>query len=143
MEGNGNTTAQERKRKAVELLKRLQIFQPYVKGFEENDLVCFFENFIGFWAFQDPELEAKVKEIEQNYNCTVYAITHEFTFFGECYDFLIVPDYPEDWNQLVRSKRNNHSAFAYVWNKSNDEFSELGMIALKSFCGGIRRIGID
>lgn len=85
MEGNGNTTAQARKRKAIELLKQLQLLQPYVRAFEENDLVCFFEDFIGFWAFQDPELEAKVKEIEQNYNCTVYAITHEFTFFGECY----------------------------------------------------------
>lgn len=143
MEGNGNTTAQARKRKAIELLKQLQLLQPYVRAFEENDLVCFFEDFIGFWAFQDPELEAKVKEIEQNYNCTVYAITHEFTFFGECYDFLIVPDYPEDWNHLVHSKRNNHSAFAYVWNKSDDKCSELGMIALQSFCGGIRRIGVN
>ena len=84
-----NTTAQERKTKAIQLLKQLDIYKPYIKGYEENDQVCFYENFAGFWVDQEPEIEAKMKEIEKKYNCTVYAITHEFTDFGECYDFLI------------------------------------------------------
>lgn len=32
-----NTTAQERKTKAIQLLKQLDIYKPYIKGYEEND----------------------------------------------------------------------------------------------------------
>ena len=32
-------------------------------------------------------------------------------------------------------------AFAYVWNKDDDDCSEFGTVALSSFGGGIRRIG--
>ena len=31
-----NTTAQERKTKAIQLLKQLDIYKPYIKGYEEN-----------------------------------------------------------------------------------------------------------
>ncbi len=137
-----NTIAQERKTIALQLLKQLDIYKPYIEGYEENDQVCFYENFAGFWVDQEPEIEEKMKEVEKKYNCTVYAITHEYTEFGECYDFLIVPDYPEEWDSLVCSNRKNeHYAFAYVWNKTDEWCSEFGMVAVKSFCGGIKRIG--
>ena len=32
-------------------------------------------------------------------------------------------------------------AFAYVWNKTNEECSEFGTVTIKSFGGGIARIG--
>lgn len=138
---NNNTTAQERKSKAIALLKRLKIYKPYIEGFEQNDQVCFYENFGGFWIYQDPEIEAKMKEIEKKYNCTVYAVTHEYTDFGECYDFLIVTDYPEEWSNLLTGKQNEYYAFAYVWNKTDEWCSELGTVALQSLFGGIKRIG--
>ena len=43
----------------------------------------------------------KIKEIEERHHCTVYAVTHELMEFGECYDFLIVTDYVEEWDELV------------------------------------------
>ena len=61
-----NTTKIERKEKAIELMKKLDIYKPYIKGFKENDEVCFFEGFGGFWAWQDEELQSKSKEIEKN-----------------------------------------------------------------------------
>ena len=131
---------EERKIKAVELMKRLGIYKPYIKDFQENDTVCFYENFAGFWAWQNEELNKKIKEIESKYNCTVYAVTHEFTEFGELYDFLIVTNYPEEWDNLVYTERNEHTAFAYVWNKSDDWCSEFGSVTVKSFGGGIKRI---
>lgn len=79
-----------KKAKAIEFMKQLDIYKPYVKGFEEENLVCFFENYGGFWAYQEPQLYNKIKELELKHKCTVYAITHEFTEFGECYSFLIV-----------------------------------------------------
>ena len=131
---------EERKIKAIELLEKMDIYKPYIKGFRENNKVCFFERFGGYWVEQEPEIYNKMKEIEKEYNCTVYAITHEFTQFGELYDFLIVTNYPEEWDNLVYTERNEHTAFAYVWNKSDDWCSEFGSVTVKSFGGGIKRI---
>ena len=82
-----------------------------------------------------------MKELEKEYDCRVYAITHEFTQFGECYSFLIVTAYEEEWDRSVVSEKNNHYAFAYVWNKDDDWCSEFGTIVVKSYGGGIKRIG--
>lgn len=135
-----NTTFDERKQKALELMKKLDIYKPYIDGFNKENEVCYFENFAGFWAWQDEDLMKKVKQIEEKYNCTVYAITHEYTEFVECYDFLLVTDYKEEWEYLLESNRNNHYAFAYVWNKTDNDCSELGTIVVANFGGGIRRI---
>lgn len=118
----------------------MNIFKPYIDGFKENDQVCFYENYAGFWAEQEPEVEKKMHEIEQKYNCKVYAITHEYTDFGELYDFLFVGDYSDEWDYLIYSQGNMHTILAYVWNKDDDCCSELGSITVKSFGGGIRRI---
>lgn len=135
------TTLQERKEKAIQLMKELNIYKPYIDGFEKENKVCFYENFGGFWVYQEPEIEAKMKEIEEKYECTVYAITHEYTEFGECYDFLFVTDYKEEWDDLVYNENRTFYAFAYCWNKDDDFCSEFGTIALQSMGGGIRRIG--
>lgn len=85
-----NTTKDERKQKAVECMKKLDIYQPYIKNFMQNDHVCYFEQYAGCWAWQDKELQNKIKYLEEKYNCTVYAITHEYTEFGELYDFYLL-----------------------------------------------------
>ena len=133
-----NNTA--KKEKAIELLKQLDIYKPYIEGFRKSDKVCFFEGFGGFWIDQEPKLYEKMKAIEKKYGCLVYAVTHEYTEFGELYDFLIVTDYPEEWDDLVYSQGNRHTAFAYVWNKDDDWCSEFGDVTVQSFGGGIKRI---
>lgn len=135
-----NTTKEQRKEQAVKFMEKLGIYKPYIKGFKENDQVCFYEFYGGFWAYQMPTLNDKIKEIEKKYNCTVYAVTHEILEFGECFDFLIVSDYTEEWEDLLFTEDNIHYAFAYVWNKSDDMCSEFGTIGLKSLGGGIKRV---
>lgn len=88
-----NITIEYKKQKALELMKTLDIYKPYIKGFEKDNNVCFFEGYGGFWAYQEPELLAKIKEFEEKHNVLVYAVTHEYLEFGECYDFLFIPDY--------------------------------------------------
>ena len=51
---------EERKIKAIELLNKLDIYKPYIKGFEEKDQVCFFERFGGYWVEQEPEIYNKM-----------------------------------------------------------------------------------
>lgn len=40
-------------------MKKMDIYKPYINGFEQKDKVCFFEQFGGFWIDQEPELYAK------------------------------------------------------------------------------------
>lgn len=135
------TLKQQQKEFAVSLMKKLDIYQPYIDVFEKENVVSYFERYIGFWAYQDKELDEKVKEIEKEYGCRVYAITHEFTDFGECYSLLIVSKYEEEWERSVVTEGKKHYAFAYVWNKTDDYCSEFGTVVLKSAFGGITRIG--
>ena len=135
-----NTTKEQRKEIAIKALQQLGIFKPYIDEFEKNDTVCFFERFAGFWVFQEPEIEAKMKEIEKKHNCTVFAITHEYTEFGECYSFLLVSDYPEEWNDTIVNDGDVFYAFAYVWNKTDEWCSEFGSVCLASRFGGLVRV---
>lgn len=73
-------TFEERKVKAIEIMKRMDIYHPYIKGFEKDNTVCFFENYAGFWAYQEPEIQNKIKELEKEYNFTIYAVTHEYAY---------------------------------------------------------------
>ena len=134
-----NTTKEQRKEQAVKYMKELGIYEPYIKGFQDKDNVCFFEGFGGFWAYQEEELYEKMKEIEKLHNVTVYAITHEMLEFGECYSFLLVTDYVEEWEELIYGNGNRHSCFAYVWNKDCEWCSEFGSVGILSQFGGIKR----
>ena len=131
---------EERKIKAIELLKELDIYEPYIEGFEKENNVCFFERFGGYWVYQEPEILKKMKEIEEEFNCTVYAITHEYTEFGECYSFMLVTRYKYEWDNLLFKDGSTFYAFAYVWNKTYEDFSEFGTIGVRSFGGGITRV---
>ena len=130
---------EQMKEKAVEILKEMNIYSPYIKAFEENETVTMFERHAGFWAYQYPELSEKIKEFEQKHNCVVYAVTHEIFEFGECYSFLVVTSYKSEWKTLVVKEKNDFYAFAYVWNKDDDWCSEFGTIGIKSALGGLRR----
>lgn len=131
---------EERKVKGIEIMKKMDIFKPYIEDFEKHDRVCYFEYYAGYWVFQEPEVEAKMREIEETHKCTVYAITHEFTEFGELYTFLLVTDRKGEWKNLCVTEGNTHYCFAYVWNKDADFCSEFGTVGIKSFGGGITRV---
>ena len=85
-------------------------------------------------------LKKCVKEFEEKHNALVYAVTHEYTDFGECYDFLYISDYEEDWDEMLYPQGNMYYVFAYVWNKTDDWCSEFGTIGIRSFGGGIKRV---
>src|SRR5574344_1339138 len=135
-----NITIENKTQKEIELMNKLDIYKPYIKGFKDKNSVCFYENFGGFWAYQEPELMAKIKEIEETYNILVYAVTHEYLEFGECYDFLYVSDYKSEWKYTLISQKEIFYSYAYVWNKTDDFCSEFGTIGVFSFGGGIKRV---
>ena len=128
------------KEKAISILKDMRIYKPYIAGFAMRDDVCFFENYGGFWAFQDEGLIAKTKEVEEEYGCLVYAVTHEYLEFGECYSLLIVTKYQEEWETLAEFQGDKARCFAYIWNKTCNEYSEFGDVVVRSWGGGIKRV---
>lgn len=132
--------AKDQKVKAVEFLRKLGIFKPYISGFVKKDMVCYFENFGGFWVYQEQEVEEKMREIEAEYNCKVYAITHEKIYGDDMWSFLVVTDRQEEWNDLLLKRGGGFFAFAYTWNKSAEGCSEFGDVYIQSFGGGIRRV---
>ena len=130
----------EQKEKALDLLKKLNVFVDFRKALKNMDYKTMFENGIGYWTWQFEDLEKKIKEIENEYGCFVYAVSHEYTDFGELYDLYIVPKYKEDWNNLVSVYDEKHwCVYAYVWNATDDWCSEFGDVLVRNQFGGIVR----
>lgn len=127
---------------ALSAMKTLDIYAPYIKKFEKDGTITLFERFGGYYIdeYNEPELLKEIKKFEAEYGSIVYAVTHEMFWFGECYSFLIVSKYEEGWAMTLEEVKDGY-AFAYVWNKSDEMCSEFGTIAVKSFGGGIARVG--
>lgn len=127
---------------ALSAMKSLDIYVPYIKKFEKDGTITLFERFGGYYIGEDnePELLKKIKAFEAEYGSIVYAVTHTFTQFGELYEFLCISKYEEEWEDTLEEIKDGY-AFAYVWNKTDEWCSEFGHIALKSFGGGIARVG--
>ena len=126
---------------ALQCMKNLNIYTPYINKFKKDGTVTLFERFGGQYIDEDqePELLQKIKEFEAEYNCIVYAVTHELFMFGECYSFLCVSQYEEEWDMTLDDTKHG-LAWSYVWNKTDEWCSEFGTIAVKSFGGGIARM---
>ena len=137
----------EQKEVAIQCLEKLDIYKPYINKFKSSKTIpTFFENYAGFYADQEPALMSKIKEIESEYKCLVYAITHEITNIGETWSMLVIPqdndgvdDVLDKCNSLPTSR--DYYAFSYVWNKTDDYLSEFGDIVVRSAFGGLKRIG--
>lgn len=129
------------KEKAIECMQQLNIYKPYINAFDKKGTVTLFERFGGYYIDTDnePELLNKIKEFEEETGSLVYAVTHEILEFGECYSFLCVSKYEEDWDMTVETGSYGSYAWSYVWNKSCEWCSEYGTIGVKSFGGGIAR----
>lgn len=127
---------------AIKAMKELGIFNPYILEFAKNGTKTLFESIFGYYIGEDnePALYAKIKAFEEETGSLVYAVTHEHTEFGECYSFLCVSKYEEEWGEEVMDGGGYSIVWAYVWNKTYEEDSEFGSIGVKSYGGGVVRV---
>ena len=138
-----NTNLKEQQTQvAIKLMETMDLYKPYIKAFKEKGIVTLYEDYAGFYIEEtEQELLNNIKEFEKEHDCLVYAVTHEYTQFGECYDYLIVPKYEEEWNDLISySNQTKHVVFAYVVNKDDPWCSEFGDITVNQFGGGLVRV---
>ena len=133
---------------AVETLKKLYVYAPYIRKFAaKKSTVTMFERFGGYYidGLSDikvkHELLAKIEEVEKRYEGVVYAVLHYFVEDSEMYAFLLVSKYnlEEHGEPVLFNTENSHIkyALAYVWNKTYDYCSELGDIAVAYCHGGL------
>jgi hypothetical protein len=127
---------------AIDCMHKLDIYKPYVNKFKKDGTITLFERFGGYYIDGDsePELLNKIKEFEAETGSLVYAVTHEIFEFGECYSFLCISKYEEDWEGTCVAGMRGSYVFAYVWNKDVEEYSEYGTIIVASLSGGIARM---
>lgn len=134
-------TMENKKVEALKRMKVLGLFGPCIKSFDKHNEVQLTEPTGGLYEFSDDtELNAKIKEFEEQYNALVYHVIHTYTQFGELYSFLFVSDYEEEWEMDNEDIKDGY-VIAYVWNKTDDWMSEMGSIVVQERFGGLVRIG--
>jgi hypothetical protein len=132
----------EQKELAVRCLEMLDIYKPYIRKFKSAaTMPCFFENFGGFWVDQEPELYSKIKEVEAETGCLVYAVTHEIIDNCEMWTMLCVPSECAGVEDIIGAfNTGEYYVFSYAWNKTIPWCSEFGDSVVRTFGGGIKRI---
>lgn len=129
-------TAKQQKEIAIQNMKALKIFEPYIKTFETSGKVVLFEGSLSNYI-NSIKLYEKIDELESEYGYCVYAVIYD----NGMYSFLCIGQYRED-NYLVQPLGNNtFYALAYVQNIYDEFCSESGIVTVKCMNGVIRRIG--
>lgn len=131
----------EMKAKAVECMEQLKINPLFKMRFSFMDKIAYFDKHTPLFGEVSQIILDKVKEIEKERNCLIYAVTSDEMVFGKCYSFLMVSPYEEDWKYLIQSSGSQHRVFAYVWNTTDEWRSESGYVVLLSENGRLNRIG--
>ena len=126
------------KQEAIERMKMLDIYEPAIKEFENENVINVSEHGgILFWL--NEKQQKIVKEFEEHYNAVVYHLLHNYTEFGELYSLLYVSEHEEEWD-YDKDDIKQHYAFAYVKNINDETCSEFGSIGIKSQFGGLVRV---
>ena len=134
-----NVSKEIKKAEAINRLKALDLYNPYIKAFKDKDEIFMSEMTGGVYEFgENTELCDKVKEFEAEYNALVYHVIRTLTQFGELYNFLYVSDHQEEWEMDNEDIAAGY-ALAYVWNKTDEWCSEFGSIGVRGKFGGIVR----
>ena len=139
-----SVTLNEMKNEALARMRILKIHENAINDLEKNDMVnvSFFGCGILYWP-TDKQIEL-IKKFEDQYNCLVYHAISSTTEIGELLTLLYISQYESDWPTDREDLKNydpryGYSIMAYVYNLSNDIFSEFGSVCVKSKNGGLVR----
>lgn len=92
-----------------------------------------------YWVSNKPEIEQKVKEIEEEYDLYVYHVQLTHTKLGDMWAMLYVSEDDSEWEFEDEDFRNS-CPYAYVWNETTGD-GEFGTIQIRPSMGGVERIG--
>lgn len=139
-----SVTRNEMKNEASARMRILKIHENAVNDLEKNDIVnvSFFGCGILYWP-TDKQIEL-IKKFEDQYNCLVYHAISSTTEIGELLTLLYISQYESDWPTDREDLKNydpryGYAIMAYVYNLSNDIFSEFGSVCVNPKNGGLVR----
>ena len=134
-------TTQEQKPIAIQFMQQLKVDKSCIAAFEKTGKIYCFEDFVATEINPDSALGKKIKEFENEHQCLVYAVTHDYMTFGECYDLLFVSPWSEDWDHILKYCGNNiFLVNVYAWNVDDEKCSDMGYVNIINVDGGIGRI---
>ena len=140
-----NISREEKKAEAIRRMKKMGYFDLSIKEFEKYDKVMVNEPPIGgpFYTDYYPELEAKIKELEERDNILVYAVIRAYLTDGSekftMDSLLYVEDYKEEWEYFDEDIKNS-IIMSYTINWTWEDYSEYGSIMVERTAGaGLKR----
>jgi len=142
---DGFATRKEMTVEATKRMKTLGIYKPIITAFRHGTVSQSLPPFGAWFFIEEGELKDKIKEIESEYGCVVYAVIPTIADFDgdrmEMISFLIVSKHKDEWEIDSRDIKDG-VVFAYVWNKTWEPGSEFGSIQVKKTpAAGLIRVG--
>ena len=138
------------KEEAVRRLTALKLHRNVVKDFENgkvNYSVRHNNIFDGilYWVDDDKKIADAIKKFEKERDMLVYhAQLTQFTF-GTCLTMLYVSKYIDEWemdyNDILNEDENGvMCVYAYAYNLTDPDLSDLGRVGIVRKNGGISRV---
>jgi len=116
----------------------LKMLPQPIKEFREEGRLNLSENG-GYLYWLNDEQQKLVKDWEEENECIVYHVIHDFTNFGEMLTFLYVSKYKEEW-EMDREDLKAGYPLAYVMNLTMPDCSEFGSVGVQPSIGGVKRV---
>lgn len=135
---------EQQKQEALERMHMLKIMGNVRNAFRQSERVFYSERqnkfFDGILYWLDNKEEyIKIKnDFENEYGALVYHAQLTHTAFGNLLSFLYVSKHEDEWND-DKSMLKHGTTYAYVYNLSNPDMSEIGAIGVAPCNGGITR----
>lgn len=137
-----NIGIREQKAEAIGRMVLLGISHEIIKQFEESSIVYASEQPFGKFYPINPDDAIHVKQFEEDFGALVYAIVRTATTIGYLDSYLYVSKYQDEWEKdRLDLMSPDNGLFAYVYNRDEPDFSEIGSIGIhKEPNGGLLRI---
>lgn len=130
---------EEKKAEAIERMELMGIFRGVIDNFKDGK-ICESDSPFAACYWVNEEQKKRIEEFEKEYDALVYHVVHSYTEFGELESYLYVCDHKEEWG-IDKGDIKYHYVLAYVYNKTEPEFSEIGTIMFEiGPAGGLLRI---
>lgn len=137
----------KQKAEALERMKMLQLYDPVLEEFEENNTLYLSENLGSifkaflYWASNStyPGLMDEVRRFEERTGYLVYHVQLSHLNIGDCYSLFFVSTHEEDWGQ-EKAALSKGFPIVYVWNADDPDSSEMGGVEVKPSYGGVTRV---
>ena len=144
LDNKSMATREEMKTEALERMKMLRIMGHVCNEFRTHDIVNYSERqnkiFDGILYWMDNEEKfTKIKnDFEKEYGGLVYHAQLIHTNIGDMLSLLYVSKTKSEWKQ-DRDLLKHGDTYAYVYNLTDPDLSEIGLIGVAPKNGGITR----